>query len=251
MKRIEHRYNDVVISKTEWAIKGRDILLSVVKNIVKTNWGKQLESTNKNSALDIGFGPGLFIEAYKDMGFKQVTGIDRSNDCVEKAKNNVKKEGIDFICSDANEYLEKTSGKYSLISAFHVIEHMDTEYLNRFIELTYGRLENGGMLLLETPNMNYLLANYHRYGDITHKNGFTANSLTQLLEGYGFKQVIAGEKNVQAMSLFHVIRKILGESIVRSIYKAAILFLEGFEELKARRGIFSTYFWVIGKKNEE
>jgi cyclopropane fatty-acyl-phospholipid synthase-like methyltransferase len=97
--------------------------------------------------LDFGCGSGWMSHLLARFG--QVTGIDLSNDAVEKAKAHY--PGIDFVCVDASDDLGKVlNRKFDVVVSSEVLEHVmkQDEYIANLASL----LSDGGKLVMTTPN---------------------------------------------------------------------------------------------------
>ena len=62
-----------------------------------------------------------------------------------------------------------------------VLEHVPKDELLPAVEATAAALASDGRLIVEVPNMDWLLAPHERYMDLTHEVGFTPESLASLL----------------------------------------------------------------------
>lgn len=143
----------------------------------------------KSNILDFGCGFGQMIRGLKELGYKNVYGIDISNEAVEYCLSlglNVKK-----ISDNLNE-LEKIpfDKRFDIVIASHVIEHIPKE---RIIETLYyiknNVLQRDGILLISVPNAQSNTNCYWAYEDWTHTTLFTGGSLFYVLKAAGFETV--------------------------------------------------------------
>jgi len=83
-----------------------------------------------------------------------------------------------------------TPGSIDMVTAFHVIEHLEIEELLALIEGAKLALRPGGCLLLETPNpANLMMGACDFYCDPTHRSPLPP-ALTEFLVGaHGFVQI--------------------------------------------------------------
>lgn len=135
--------------------------------------------------LDIGAGYGYFVKICNENGYNAF-GVEPNKNSVAYAKNELNTK-LDCKFFDKN-YRKKI--KFDIITNFHVIEHV----LNPidFIENINKKLKKGGILFLETPNINsfnsnllkenwpFILPNEHLFY-------FSFESLIPILENNGFK----------------------------------------------------------------
>lgn len=134
--------------------------------------------------LDIGSGRGEWIEKCNEKGFKSI-GIELDSKMVNDCRNlnlNIK-EGdalslLDEFCEDS----------FSIISAFHVIEHMSHEKIKELLAKSKRILKSDGLLILETPSIDSLLvATKSFHIDPTHINAIHPDLLDFMIKRTGFK----------------------------------------------------------------
>ncbi len=111
--------------------------------------------------------------------------------------------------ADFFKYLPMHQGKYEMIFANDIIEHLTKDEVLKFLDLVYGALKPGGNFIIGTVNAASLFGAVTVYGDFTHEQCFTPASLTQVLRVCSFEDVsIYGESPI-AHDLRSWIRKIL------------------------------------------
>src|SRR6185312_2504984 len=88
-------------------------------------------------------------------------------------------------------YLESLpDGSLGGIFAAQVVEHLEADYLLRFLELAYHRLRPGSKIVLETINVDSWSAFFGPYlRDITHVRPLPPDTLLFLLRASGFQRV--------------------------------------------------------------
>ena len=134
--------------------------------------------------LDIGFGRGEFIDLLKEQKLKNIEGVDINKDYVLKAK---KKDHVVYH-KDALKHLYLSEKQYYGISAFHLIEHLDFNQLFDLLVLCSKKIIKGGLLILETPNVeNLKVGSTSFFLDYTHKLKLPSLLIKILLEYLGFK----------------------------------------------------------------
>jgi SAM-dependent methyltransferase len=137
-------------------------------------------------ALDVGCGRGEWIQL---LGDNEVVcrGLDLNqimvSECVE--------QGFDVMSADAVSYLAgQAEGSLSVITGFHVIEHIPFPASLKFLEQCFRVLADGGLLILETPNPENLDVGGHNfYYDPTHNNPIPPALCKFMLESAGFFNV--------------------------------------------------------------
>ncbi len=138
------------------------------------------------SLLDIGCGRGEWIQKCTEMGFKSL-GIELNthmvNDC--RSLNLNVKEG------DALSLLDGFSeNSFSIISAFHVIEHMNQQDIEQLLVKCKRIIKPEGLLVLETPSIdNFLVSTKSFYIDPTHINPIHPDLLAFIAKRTGFSKL--------------------------------------------------------------
>jgi len=133
--------------------------------------------------LDVGCGRGEFIELLQAHGIPS-RGIDLNAEMVEICRDH----GLRVETADAVGYLAgQPEGSLGGIFAAQVVEHMEPAYLLRFLDLSFERLQPGGVLVLETLNPACWTAFFESYiRDITHRWPLHPETLKYLVTASGF-----------------------------------------------------------------
>ncbi|MBW4609163.1 MAG: methyltransferase domain-containing protein [Hassallia sp. WJT32-NPBG1] len=134
--------------------------------------------------LDAGCGRGEFLQNLTAHEIKCV-GIDLNKLEICTLKNS----GFNAYESDIVDYLEKTDEKFSGISALQVVEHLNIEYINIFLSLSFEKIVVDGVIIIETVNPHSLYGLSNFYQDSTHVKPLPPELLKFLLEWHGFKSV--------------------------------------------------------------
>lgn len=136
--------------------------------------------------MDCGFGRGEFLELLKEIGLKKVIGIDLNGDYVKDAK----KKGFRVLKGDVLKFLYSYEDKFCGISAFHLIEHFTLPQLFDFLTLCREKLVDGGILIMETPNIeNITVSSTTFYYDHTHISKLPKAFIDLLLKFVGFSKI--------------------------------------------------------------
>lgn len=101
--------------------------------------------------LDVGCGGGLVCEPLARQGAK-VTGIDAGRENIDAAKAHAKQSGLDIIyeATTAEDFAVKNKGKFDVVLALEIIEHVDDPAL--FIESLVKLAKPNGLIILSTLN---------------------------------------------------------------------------------------------------
>jgi O-antigen chain-terminating methyltransferase len=146
-----------------------------------------LASRVQKKVLDVGCGRAEWLELLGERGVP-AEGLDLNEDFVADGK----RAGLNVFSADAMQYLgQQPDQSYGLISAFHVVEHLGFENLLRFLREAYRVVDDGGAILLETPNpANLLVGACNFYLDPTHERPIPSILLSFAAEFSGFEQVV-------------------------------------------------------------
>jgi len=145
--------------------------------------------------LDIGCGMGFLLLALKSEGYSNIKGIDVDKGQVESCQ---KKGLVVELVEDTIAYLNQNQGKFDVISAFDVLEHIPSEVQISFARAVKEALKPEGVFIATVPNANSYLASRNRYIDYTHYVLFTEISLDFVLYNAGYKKI-----DIQGMDFVH------------------------------------------------
>ncbi|WP_313551306.1 class I SAM-dependent methyltransferase [Pseudomonas sp.] len=134
-------------------------------------------------ALDVGCGRGEWLEVLIDNGFK-AQGIDLDDGMLEAchALNLPAEHGDALMVLQEMEDESQT-----VISGFHIAEHIPFEDLQRLVAQALRVLKPAGLMILETPNAeNVVVGTNNFYLDPTHERPIPHLLLSFLAEHTGF-----------------------------------------------------------------
>ena len=136
--------------------------------------------------VDLGCGRGELLELLGEAGVSAY-GVELDPDNVAVCRE----KGLEIVEGDAISHFEGLEeSSLDGVVASHLIEHLRPDMLWRLISASAEKLADGGILILETPNPESLLAgsiNFHR--DPTHVRPVHPETLSFLAESAGFRQV--------------------------------------------------------------
>jgi SAM-dependent methyltransferase len=160
-------------------------------------WGKAykyylrewLPENRDANIVDVGCGTGRLLALFKELGYRNISGVDISPGQVAFSRQIV----ADVYEGDLLEHLKESQNTFDLIIGLDIIEHFLKHEVLHFLELGHRALKPGGRLILQTPNAESPCAGTYRYGDFTHEIGFTPKVLDGLLRLGGFIEVESRE----------------------------------------------------------
>ena len=101
-----------------------------------------------SDVLDVGCGRGEFLELLRAKGIS-ARGIDLNEEMAAVCRE----RGLDATAGDALSYLlAQPDGSLGGLFAAQVVEHLEPDYLMRFLEAAYHKLRPGSKIVLETIN---------------------------------------------------------------------------------------------------
>lgn len=177
-------------------------------------YGKILPDDRNAAILDVGCGTGHFLYYLKKRGHKNFLGIDISPQQVEFCKKNL---SVNVELADAISFLKGKEGKYTVVVAHDVLEHVPKEDVFTFLELIYGALKREGIFIIRVPNMSNPFSLDSRYRDFTHETGFTEKSLYQILSNVGFRGIEISSTIIRKDSFRKRVRRALVDLLHKCI----------------------------------
>lgn len=142
-----------------------------------------------SSYLDVGCGDGRYLEylAARGVGREHLFGLELDHRVVA----DLVRRGFRAWCERVETCERFERGSLDLITMFHVIEHLDAP--DKVLERLSSWLRPGGLLALETPNIDSLDARLFRDGRWggfhfpRHWHLFTPETISKLLGRYGLE----------------------------------------------------------------
>ncbi len=143
-------------------------------------------------ALDLGCGRGEWLELLNENRIPAL-GIDYNPKFVEHCRTN----GLTVEEADLFSFVDREHEIcYSLITGFHLIEHIPPERHTSFFEAVFDMLAPGGIFILETPNPeNVTVGSCNFFIDPTHLRPVPPHLLQFLAIQTGFASPLIARVN--------------------------------------------------------
>lgn len=138
----------------------------------------------ENSVIDLGCGRGEWLELLTEFEGFVIEGVDIDDAMLTSAVQ----AGLPVRKQDALAALtELPDESRSVVTGFHIAEHLVFDDLRALIKDAYRVLKPGGLLILETPNPeNIIVGTVDFYTDPTHHQPLPPNLLKFVVEYVGF-----------------------------------------------------------------
>ncbi len=140
-----------------------------------------------SDVLDVGCGRGEFLDLLRENGIT-ARGVDLNDEMAAVSRE----RGLDATAGDALDAILQAQPDGSLggLFAAQVVEHLEPDYLMRFLDAAYHKLRPGSKIVLETINPACWFAFFSSYiRDITHVRPLHPDTLQYLLRASGFQNV--------------------------------------------------------------
>ncbi|WP_263819266.1 class I SAM-dependent methyltransferase [Salinibacter sp.] len=163
------------------------------------------------SIIDLGCGYGIYMKELLDRGYKNVKGVDISEEQVEAARRN----GVENVFhGEAEHFLEgEASGSVDVVLMVDIIEHMELKKMLSVLGESNRVLSEGGRCIIHVPNAQGIFGMRVRYGDLTHERAFSPKSIEQLLRTTGFTSINIYEDKPVVHGALSLGRRLLWEVI--------------------------------------
>jgi O-antigen chain-terminating methyltransferase len=134
-------------------------------------------------ALDLGCGRGEWLELLQDNQLS-ASGIDQDDGMLSACRS----RGLNVQTGDAIAHLKSLpNDSLSVISGFHIAEHLSLDDLQTLIKESLRILKPAGLLILEAPNTeNLVVGTSSFYLDPTHQRPLPSALLSFLARHFGF-----------------------------------------------------------------
>lgn len=196
---------------------------------------------NKNSSIfDLGCGSGALLFFLQQQGYRDVSGVDTCASEVAFAHQ----LGLDRVVQgDILTHLEQQkTASFDVVLSFDVLEHLPETQLQKCLVEVERVLKPKGLWLVHVPNATSPFFGRVRYGDITHFRAFTEGSIRQLMNTYGFTDLVVVEDRPVVKGLKSAVRYLLWRGI-RALLNLYLLAESGLCEK-----VLSQNILVIAKK---
>lgn len=175
------------------------------KHIIKT-----FISADKNiKIMDLGCGIGGFIRVFQEEGYRNIEGVDISDEDVKIAHSfgikSVKRMGL------FESFKSLKQDWYDVVLLLDIIEHFKHEDILVILNESNRILKSGGAIIIHVPNAEGIFGSKIRYSDFTHEMAFTSKSLSQICAYSGFKSGECLEDKPIIHGLTSFIRRIIWE----------------------------------------
>jgi SAM-dependent methyltransferase len=136
--------------------------------------------------VDVGSGRGEWLALLREAGVP-ASGVDVNPVFVESGRA----RGLDLVQGDAVAHLQGLPpDSVDVVTAFHVIEHLDVETLLALLAAARHALRPGGCVLVEAPNpSNLRMGACDFYNDPTHRAPLPHALTEYLVSASGFGEV--------------------------------------------------------------
>jgi 2-polyprenyl-3-methyl-5-hydroxy-6-metoxy-1,4-benzoquinol methylase len=142
---------------------------------------------SKSNVLEIGGGNGFALYEAKKLGFIEVTGVEPSQDAINKAPQEIRPRMINGMFS--SRLVDE--GSQDLVFAMHVFDHVPDPA--DFLANIWASLAPNGVLLLAVHNVNSFSANILKSAspiiDVEHTYLYDKNTLRLIVAQAGFENV--------------------------------------------------------------
>ena len=138
----------------------------------------------KKAVLDLGCGRGEFLELLRENDIP-AKGVDLYDEFVIYCQG----RGLDVTEADAISYLSQIESADGIFAG-QLVEHLSLGQIIELCRLAHEKLEEGGCLILETPNpMSLAIYTHAFYMDPSHQKPVHPYTLQYLAQKAGFAKV--------------------------------------------------------------
>lgn len=155
---------------------------------------------------DLACGHGALIFCLREMGYRNVEGIDISPEQVALAhRRGIHEVGEGNIAG----HLAGKDKTYDVVLLMDILEHLDEPSVMNVLQLVSGSLRDQGMAVIHVPNAEGRFGMRIRYGDFTHRLCFTPQSMRQVLSATGLTGVEIYEDKPVVHGIRSLVRRVL------------------------------------------
>lgn len=167
---------------------------------------KHLPDKKDISIADLACGHGVLLYCLKKLGYNNVIGVDISPEQVNLAHELGLKE---VTCQNITNFLKNKESIFDVIFLFDILEHLSKNQLCDLLDQVSDSLKQNGTVIIHIPNAEGIFGMRIRYGDLTHENCFTPQSIRQVLSVCGFDNIECFEDTPVIHGIKSLIRYIM------------------------------------------
>jgi 2-polyprenyl-3-methyl-5-hydroxy-6-metoxy-1,4-benzoquinol methylase len=151
------------------------------ESLVRRDIVPHLPTDRSARILDLGCGYGGFLLALQNLGYRNVRGIDISEQQVETARA---LGVVDVQVGDATSAFVGPDHWHAIV-LLDVIEHLTRDEAIATLRACLDHLTEDGVLILRTPNIDASLGTVLSFGDLTHELHLNKLSALELFASLG------------------------------------------------------------------
>jgi len=221
---------------------GRDVgeALEWKRRYFRAHYQRFLPNDLSAAIADVGCGFGPYLATLRDLGYRNLLGVDLGEDQVAVARDVL---GLPVELGEAATWLESHPAQFDCILMFDLLEHLEAPDLVRTAQAAGQALRPGGRLIVQVPNgmapINSIL-----HGDITHKRGFNVQSLRQVLAIAQLEPKAFVELAPHPHSLRSAVQRCAYLLLVKPLLRTLVLIAQGAVE----GHIYTVNVAVVGER---
>ena len=179
--------------------------------------------------LELGCGHGALLHFARAAGYTDISGVDGSPAQVAAAQ----RLGIPGVVQGELLTALKAAApaSYDAVVAYDVIEHLTKDELLDMADEVARVLKPRGRWIIHAPNGLSPFCGAMAYGDLTHEQAFTPESLTQLFLACGFREASFHEDPPAVRGAASAVRAVLWR-LIRQLMRFALVIETGMTEYR-------------------
>lgn len=160
--------------------------------------------------VDVGCGHGSLLYFLRQAGYTNLQGVDTSEEQVALA-GRLGVAGV--LCGDALGFLRGLGdSSVGVVGLFDVLEHLTRAEAFELAHEVGRVLAPGGRCIGHVPNAEGIFGMRIRYGDLTHEQAFTKQSVGQMFRSLQYSGVECFEDKPVAHGLKSLVRRVLWDA---------------------------------------
>jgi SAM-dependent methyltransferase len=166
-----------------------------------------LPSDRTARIVDLGCGPGALLYFLEQAGYRNVAGVDVSEEQIAVAA----RLGISSAsCATLEDFLAaQGDASVDAVLAIDILEHFTRPEIMEMLAAVHRVLKPGGRCVAHVPNSDGLFGMRIRYGDFTHELALNPSSARQVFRVAGFREVRCFEDKPRVHGPASLVRRVI------------------------------------------